>query len=168
MKNIAVYPGSFDPVTRGHIDIIDRSYKLFDEIHIVTFINSSKSYTFSEDERVELIKKSLIEKNIPMENIIVTHSRDLVANYCKNVNASAVIKGIRNTTDFDNEFSQALLNRELVGIETLLMPTSTIFSFVSSTFVKNVAEYDGNISDFVTDAVENALKIKNADKPLVC
>lgn len=154
MARIAVCPGSFDPVTFGHLDIITRAAKVFDELYVVVLNNSSKQPLFSVDERIELIKK--VTKNIP--NAKVDSFQGLLVDYAESVNANAIIRGLRAVSDFEYEMQITSMNRVLNDkIETFFIMTNNQYSFLSSSIVKEVAKYDGKISELVPPEVEEAL-----------
>ncbi|MBY0120817.1 pantetheine-phosphate adenylyltransferase [Bacillus sp. S/N-304-OC-R1] len=157
MGGIAVCPGSFDPITYGHLDIIRRSAKVFDEIHVVVLNNSSKKPLFTVDERLELIKE--VTKEIP--NVTVASFQGLLVDYASGVNASAIIRGLRAVSDFEYEMQITSMNRVLDDkIETFFIMTNNQYSFLSSSIVKEVAKYNGKISELVPPTVETALKNK--------
>lgn len=154
MARIAVCPGSFDPITFGHLDIITRAAKVFDELYVVVLNNSSKQPLFSVDERIELIKK--VTKNIP--NAKVDSFQGLLVDYAESVNANAIIRGLRAVSDFEYEMQITSMNRVLNDkIETFFIMTNNQYSFLSSSIVKEVAKYDGKISELVPPEVEEAL-----------
>lgn len=147
---VAIYPGSFDPITNGHLDIINRASKLFDLLIVGVLINPDKKGLFNESERVELIKRSV--KSIP--NVEVESFSGLLINFMKNKNSKVIIKGLRALSDFEYEFQMALMNNKLdPSIETLFMMTSTQYSYLSSSSVKQVAAFGGCIKDLVPDEV---------------
>ena len=157
MKKIAVCPGSFDPITNGHIDIIQRGAKVFDELHVVVLNNSSKNPLFSVEERIDLIRK--VTSHIP--NVKIDSFQGLLVDYAISVNADAIIRGLRAISDFEYEMQITSMNRVLnEQIETFFIMTKNQYSFLSSSIVKEVARYDGNISDLVPPVVEEALKNK--------
>ncbi|PAQ13870.1 pantetheine-phosphate adenylyltransferase [Bacillus sp. FJAT-42315] len=157
MASIAVCPGSFDPITNGHLDIIQRGAKIFDKIYVVILSNSSKAPLFSVDERLELIKA--VTKHLP--NVEVDHFNDLLVEYAKSVNANAILRGLRAVSDFEYEMQITSMNRVLDNhVETFFMMTNSQYSFLSSSIVKEVAKYNANISDLVPKEVEIALKKK--------
>ncbi|MFM6971639.1 MAG: pantetheine-phosphate adenylyltransferase [Rhodoluna sp.] len=166
MASIAVYPGSFDPITLGHLDIIARASKLFEEIHIVVVHNPKKTPAFSSFERIELIKASLAEKNISGPAKISVDSLDsgLLVNYCKMVGATALVKGFRNNVDLDYELPMAQVNRDLTGVETVFIPADPVFGHVSSSLVKQVVDLDGEVEKYVTTSVVKALKASAANR----
>lgn len=153
-ERIAVYPGSFDPVTSGHLDIIKRSAALFDKIIVVVMSNYRKigSYAFSVEERVEFIRRCT--RDIP--NVSVDSYMGLLADYAKNQNAVAVIKGLRAVSDFEDEFQQALINKKLNDkTETVFMAASTEHMFLSSSMIKQVCMLGGDISLFIPAEISN-------------
>lgn len=151
---IAICPGSFDPVTKGHIDILERSSKLFDKVIAVVMVNPSKTPTFTTEERVELIKR--VTKHIP--NLEVESYLGLVADYAKQKNAHTLIKGLRAVTDFEYEFQQALTNKKLnPDLETLFMVTNQEYMYLSSTIVRQIAGFGGDISQFVPPEIKEDL-----------
>lgn len=154
MARIAVCPGSFDPITYGHLDIITRAAKVFDELYVVVLNNSSKQPLFSVDERIELIEK--VTKNIL--NVKVDSFQGLLVDYAESVKADAIIRGLRAVSDFEYEMQITSMNRVLSDkIETFFIMTNNQYSFLSSSIVKEVAKYDGNISELVPLEVEEAL-----------
>ncbi|MFS0645055.1 pantetheine-phosphate adenylyltransferase [Siminovitchia sp. 179-K 8D1 HS] len=161
MKSIAVCPGSFDPVTNGHLDIIRRAAKVFDEVYVVVLSNSSKRPLFSTDERTDLLKK--VTKEI--HNAKVDSFNGLLVDYAKSIGASAIVRGLRAVSDFEYEMQITSMNRVLnENIETFFMMTNNQYSFLSSSIVKEVAKYGANISDLVPLQVEKALKEKFLQK----
>lgn len=153
----AVIPGSFDPITYGHLDIIERSSGRFDEIHICVLKNSNKEGAFTVEERKDLIKESV--KHLP--NVQVHHFNGLLVDFCDEIGAQTIIRGLRAVSDFEYELRLTSMNKKLnSNVETMYMMTSTNYSFISSSVVKEVAQYKANISDFVPPNVEKALKEK--------
>ncbi|MGI5888599.1 MAG: pantetheine-phosphate adenylyltransferase [Oscillospiraceae bacterium] len=156
----ALCPGSFDPVTKGHVDVIERAAGLFDKVIVVVLKNSNKTPNFTYEQRVEFLKKSTA--HIP--NVEVDSYSGLLADYAKKKGAVAVVKGIRAVTDFEYEFQMALTNKKLnPELETLFMPTSMQYMFLSSSLVREVARYGGDISQFVPDVICDDIK-KIAEK----
>jgi pantetheine-phosphate adenylyltransferase len=154
---IAVCPGSFDPITYGHLDIIQRGAKVFDEVYVCVLNNSSKKPLFTVDERVQLIE----EVTKPIPNVKVDTFQGLLVDYAKSVNANAIIRGLRAVSDFEYEMQITSVNRVLnEDIETFFVMTNNQYSFLSSSIVKEVAKYNGNISELVPKPVEEALKKK--------
>ena len=142
----AIYPGSFDPPTLGHLDIIRRSAKMVDELVVGVLHNSAKNSLFSTDERVSMIKE--ITKEFP--NVMVTSFDGLLVNYMKEIDATLIIRGLRAVTDFEYELRIAQTNRvEYPEVETIFLTTSLKYSYLSSTIVKEFASYGGDISKFV-------------------
>ncbi|KUP07322.1 phosphopantetheine adenylyltransferase [Bacillus coahuilensis p1.1.43] len=157
MGKIAVCPGSFDPLTYGHLDIITRGAKVFNEIRVVVLNNSSKNPLFTAAERVELIKEAT--KHLP--NVQVDTFSGLLIDYAKSVGASAIIRGLRAVSDFEYEMQITSMNRVLdENIETFFIMTNNQYSFLSSSIVKEVAKYKGDISELVPQIVEEKLKEK--------
>ncbi|KAA0564066.1 pantetheine-phosphate adenylyltransferase [Bacillus sp. CH30_1T] len=160
MTSIAVCPGSFDPITYGHLDIITRGAKVFDQIYVVVLNNSSKKPLFSVEERIELIRE--VTGDIP--NVVVDSFQGLLVDYAKKVNAKAIIRGLRAVSDFEYEMQITSMNRVLEDdIETFFIMTNNQYSFLSSSIVKEVAKYGGNISELVPKRVEESLKEKYSD-----
>jgi pantetheine-phosphate adenylyltransferase len=163
VTRVAVCPGSFDPITLGHLDIITRAAKVFDELYVVVLNNSSKKPLFSVEERIELIDR--VTKSIP--NVKVDSFQGLLVDYAESVNANAIIRGLRAVSDFEYEMQITSMNRVLSDkIETFFIMTNNQYSFLSSSIVKEVAKYDGNISELVPREVEEALlkKFNNEDE----
>ena len=147
-RNIAVYPGSFDPVTNGHLDIIARSARLFDTVYVAILINSSKSPMFSLQERTEFITQAT--KDLP--NVKVISFSGLLVDLLEQLGANVIIKGLRAVSDFEYEMQMALMNNKLSkNIETLFTMTSQEYSFLSSSIVKEVARHRGNLDGLVPD-----------------
>jgi pantetheine-phosphate adenylyltransferase len=157
LTSIAVCPGSFDPITYGHLDIIRRGAKVFDNIYVSVMNNSSKNPLFSVDERINLIRE--VTKDLP--NVKVDEHSGLLMNYAKSVNANAIIRGLRAVSDFEYEMQITSMNRVLNDeIETFFIMTNNQYSFLSSSIVKEVAKYNGDISSLVPPVVEKALRKK--------
>ena len=153
----AVYPGSFDPVTKGHLDIIKRAAKINDQLIVAVLINSAKNPLFTVEERVALLRECC--KDIP--NVTVESFDGLTVEFAKKRHASVMVRGLRAVTDFENEIQLAHTNHALYpGIETVFLSTSLKWSYLSSTIVKEAARYGSNISKFVTPNVENAIHAK--------
>lgn len=153
----AVYPGSFDPITYGHIDIAKRASKLFDELYIVVMENKRKNYTFTVEERIEMVKECL--KDVP--NIKVESFSGLLVEYTIKNEINVVIRGLRAVTDFEYELQMALANKEICnGVETVFLMTDKSYSFLSSSLVKEVASFGGKISQWVPENVERKLSEK--------
>ncbi len=146
----AICPGSFDPVTYGHLDIITRAAKMFDKLIVVVASNSSKHCSFTPEERVEMIKKCIPE----LLNVEVVHFEGLLADYAAERKATAIIKGLRAMSDFEYEFQMALTNKKLnENIETLFLTTATQYMYLSSSMVKQIAAMGGDISSFVPEII---------------
>lgn len=160
MARIAVCPGSFDPITYGHLDIIQRGAKVFDEVYVTVLNNTSKNSLFTVDERLELITE--VTGHIP--NVKVDSFQGLLADYADSVRADAIIRGLRAVSDFEYEMQITSMNRLLnERVETFFIMTNNQYSFLSSSIVKEVAKYGGNISELVPEKVRAALlgKFKN-------
>ena len=148
----AIFPGSFDPITNGHVDIIQRALPLFDEIVISIGINSNKNYMFSLEKR-----KSFIEKTFENEpKITVKTYEGLTVNFCERIKASFILRGLRNPADFEFEKAIAHTNRSLSNIETVFLLTSTGTSFISSSIVREVIENHGDYSHLVPEFISNS------------
>ncbi|MFC2027523.1 pantetheine-phosphate adenylyltransferase [Chloroflexota bacterium] len=154
---IALYPGSFDPVTYGHLDIATRASKVFDEVIMGVFDTPSKNLLFSTEERVELIEKAI--EGIP--NIRVTSYVRMTVDFARHINAKVMIRGLRMSPDFEREFEMALMNKKQAPeIEVLCMMTSVQYQFLSSSLMKEAAKYGGYIEDLVPEHVATALRQK--------
>ena len=146
--NIAIYPGSLDPITRGHLDIITRGSKIYDKLIVAVLVNVDKKSLFSIEERVELIKR--VTKNL--ENVEVLSFDGLLVDFARLNNSKVILKGLRTMSDFEYEFQMALMNSKLDSeIETVFMMTSSAYSYVSSSAVKQVAKFGGSIEGFVPE-----------------
>jgi pantetheine-phosphate adenylyltransferase len=156
----AVCPGSFDPVTNGHIDIVVRASKLFDEVVVAVLINKGKSNLFTVAERMELIREALAS----CDNVTVESSHGLLVDFCRARGIQAIVKGLRAVSDFDYELQMAQMNHRLAGVETLFMSTNPQYAFLSSSLVKEVATYGGEVSGLVPDNVLKQLKERLADR----
>lgn len=151
---VAVYPGSFDPVTYGHLDIIKRSAKMFDHLIVAVLNNTSKKPLFTLDERKALLQEATAD--IP--NVSIDSFRDLLVRYMRTQNANVIIRGIRSVTDFEYELQLASTNKQLDGnIETVFMMTNPKFSYLSSSIVKEIAQFKGDVSELVPPGVEAQL-----------
>ncbi|GAA0722843.1 pantetheine-phosphate adenylyltransferase [Clostridium malenominatum] len=158
--NIAVYPGSFDPITNGHLNIIERASTIFDEVVVGILVNPDKKGLFSIEERVELIKR--VTSHIP--NVRVESFSGLLVDFMKNNNIKVIVKGLRAVSDFEYEFQMSLMNKKLSqDIETLFMMTSAEYSFLSSSSVKQVAAFGGCIKGLVPDEIIQDIMSKFCD-----
>ena len=143
---IAVYPGSFDPITLGHLNIIKRAAQIFDKVHVCVMINSGKTPLFSLQERMELIKRVVSR----FDNVEVDQSDKLLVEYAKSVGATVIVKGLRAVTDFEMEFQMALTNKKIApSIETVFLTSSEKYTFLSSTVVKEMARHGADLKSFV-------------------
>jgi pantetheine-phosphate adenylyltransferase len=149
----AVCPGSFDPVTRGHLDIFGRSAQLFDEVIVALLINESKKGLFTVEERLDMLQE--VTKEFP--NVRVLSFQGLLVDFCRELGAQVVVKGLRAVSDFDYELQMAQMNIGLSGVETLFMPTNPLYSFIASSLVKEVAKWGGDVSTYVPELVERRL-----------
>jgi pantetheine-phosphate adenylyltransferase len=141
MKRV-VCPGSFDPITHGHLDIIGRASEIYDEVVIAVLVNREKSSLFTVDERIEMINETVKG----FKNVTVDSWSGLLVDYCRANSISAIVKGLRAVSDFDYELQMAQMNQELAGVETLFMATRPQYSFLSSSLVKEIATYGGDVS----------------------
>lgn len=157
MERIAVCPGSFDPITNGHLDIIARGSRIFDKVYVCILNNARKKNLFTVEERLELIKEATKD----YDNVIVDTYNGLLVDYCKKVNAHVILRGLRAVSDFEYEMVITSMNRKLDdGIETFFMLTRNEYSFISSSIVKEVAQFNGDVSNLVPPVVAHALKKK--------
>ena len=159
---IAVYPGTFDPITYGHIDVIKKSLKIFDKLIVATTDNSDKDYYFSIDERIDIINNSLFKDlNLDKKKIKIISFNNLTIELCRKYNASAIIRGLRAVSDFEYEFQLAGMNKKLNSkIETMFLMSDVENQIISSKFVKEIANLGGNIDRFVTKYAVKMLKNK--------
>ena len=157
MKKRAVYPGTFDPVTLGHLDIIERASKIVDELIVGVLKNNSKTPLFTPEERVEMLKESVAH----LPNVKVVFFDGLLVDFAKQYKALFVIRGLRAVTDFEYEFQMAQANRIIDrNVDTVFLTTSNAYSYISSSTVRELASFGGDISKFVTKAVEKKVKEK--------
>jgi len=157
MATLAICPGSFDPITYGHLDIIERGAKIFDHVVVAVFNNRSKSPLFSVEERMELLK----EVTKDFDNVSIDESSGLLMDYAQEKEASVILRGLRAVSDFEYEMQITAMNRTLnEDIETFFVMTNNQYSFLSSSMVKEVAKYGGSIKDLVPPVVEQALQEK--------
>lgn len=157
MKRV-VCPGSFDPITFGHIDIIERASKMFDEVVIAVLVNKTKSTLFTVPERIEMITE--VTSKFP--NVRVDSWSGLLVDYCESNQISVIVKGLRAITDFDYELQMSQINLQLKGIETLFMSTAPAHSFLSSSLVKEIASYHGDVSNYIPASLLEKLKVRLA------
>jgi pantetheine-phosphate adenylyltransferase len=155
----AVCPGSFDPVTNGHLDIIGRAAGIFDEVVVAVLINQSKAGLFNFDERIAMLEE--VTKGYP--NVRVRTFQGLLVDFCREHGIGVIVKGVRVAGDFDYELQMAQMNFGLSGVETLFMPTNPQYSFVSSSLIKDVAKWGGDVSQHVPDVVIARLRERFAD-----
>jgi pantetheine-phosphate adenylyltransferase len=148
-----VCPGSFDPVTNGHLDVITRAAQLYDEVVVAVFRNPSKTALFSTEERVELLR----EVTKKLDNVRVERFEGLIVDFCRANDISAVVKGLRAVTDFDYEMQMAQMNYNQAGVETLFMTTNPLYAFLSSSLVKEFAKFGGDVSGLVPPIVLDRL-----------
>jgi pantetheine-phosphate adenylyltransferase len=154
---IAVYPGSFDPVTNGHLDVIRRASKMFDKLIVAVLVNTSKNPVFSPQERVEMLRS--VTEDLP--NVEIAHFSGLLVDYCKSVGASIIVKGLRAVSDFEYEFQMALTNRQIdENVDTVFLTTTAQHMYLSSSIVREVAMFGGNIEDFVPKQIVQNIKEK--------
>lgn len=157
MERIAVCPGSFDPITKGHLDIIQRASAMFDKVIVVTMVNADKKPFFNEEERVDMMRRSIEE--LGLENVQVDSYNGLLADYTRINNAIAIVKGLRAVSDFEYEFQMALLNKKLnPKAETVFFTTSSENLYLSSSIVRSIASLNGDISDFVPACIHKDIK----------
>ena len=157
MERLAIYPGSFDPVTNGHLDIIERGLKLFDRIIVAVLINPGKSPLFTVEERLSLLEKSLAH----LPNVEVNTSEGLLVDFAVQRNAGAILRGMRAVSDFEHEFQMALMNRRLNRqIETVFLMTGLRWIYTSSSIIKEAASFGAQIKDLVPEVVFEKLKEK--------
>ncbi len=158
MPTLAVYPGSFDPITLGHVDIIERCSKVVDELHVLVVHNPDKTPRFTSSQRIQLIQDSLKESGVDTTKITVTElSSGLLVDYIRQVNAKLLIKGFRNNVDLDYELPMAKVNRDLSGIETIFISADPKYGLVASSLVRQVAALGGPVENYVSASVAKAL-----------
>ena len=156
----AVCPGSFDPITFGHLDIISRASAHFDQVIVAVLENRTKSSLFTVTERIEMIRETVSD----LPNVIVDSWSGLLVDYCKTNSITTIIKGLRAVTDFDYELQMAQLNLQASGVETMLMATAPAYSFLSSSIVKELAHYGGDVSTMIPANVNTAIKRRAGGK----
>lgn len=158
MTRIAVVPGSFDPVTLGHLDVIERAANLFDELHVLVVHNPDKSALLPIAQRVSLIQESVAEARIPGSILVTSWSVGLLVDYCTDVGASVLVKGIRSQVDVAYETPMAIVNRNLAKVETIFMLPDPAHAHVSSSLVRQVAALGGDVSPYVPRVVADFLE----------
>jgi len=158
MKRIAVVPGSFDPVTLGHLDVIERAAGLFDELHVLVVHNPGKTALLPIAQRVSLIEQAVAEAELPTNIVVTSWSVGLLVDYCTDVGASVLVKGIRSQIDVAYETPMAIVNRDLAGVETIFMLPNPAHAHVSSSLVRQVASLGGDVRPYVPAAVANYLQ----------
>ncbi|WP_370291434.1 pantetheine-phosphate adenylyltransferase [Nocardioides sp.] len=152
----AVCPGSFDPVTNGHVDIFRRAASLFDELVVATGTNISKSRLFDPEERLEMLREACAD----LPNITVMGFTGLIVDFCREIDAQAIVKGLRGGNDYEYELPMAQMNAHLTGVETVFVPTTASLGYVSSSLVKEVASLGGDVTGLVPPAVERRLRAR--------
>jgi pantetheine-phosphate adenylyltransferase len=154
-----VYPGSFDPVTNGHLDIVSRAARLADELIVAVLRNPSKNALFTLDERLEMLREVTKEH----DNVRVAKFDGLIVDFCKANDVSAIVKGLRAVSDFDYELQMAQMNYNQAGVETLFMTTNPLYAFLSSSLVKEFAKYGGDVTSLVPGPVLDRLTVASAE-----
>ncbi len=154
-----VYPGSFDPVTNGHLDIVGRAARLADEVIVAVLRNPSKIALFTVDERLEMLQAVTKEH----DNVRVAKFDGLIVDFCKANDVSAIVKGLRAVSDFDYELQMAQMNYNQAGVETLFMTTNPLYAFLSSSLVKEFAKYGGDVTSLVPSPVLDRLTVRTAE-----
>jgi pantetheine-phosphate adenylyltransferase len=158
MNRIAVVPGSFDPVTLGHLDVIGRAAGLFDELHVLVVHNPDKSALLPISQRVSLIEQSIVEAGLPGNILVTSWSVGLLVDYCTDVGASVLVKGIRSQVDVAYETPMAIVNRNLAGVETVFMLPNPAHAHVSSSLVRQVSALGGDVAPYVPPVVAEYLQ----------
>jgi pantetheine-phosphate adenylyltransferase len=154
---IAIYPGTFDPITNGHVDLVSRASKLFDKVIVAIAINPGKTPTFNLNERIDLAQQTLAE----MTNVEISGFEGLLVDVAKQKNANVIIRGLRAVSDFEHEFQLASMNRKMEpDVETLFLTPAEQFAYISSSLVREIASLGGDVSDFVAPCVAAKLKSK--------
>ena len=156
----AICPGSVDPVTHGHLDIVSRSARLFDEVIVAVGRNSAKNYLFTPDERVDMLRDAVGG----LTGVTVTLLDGLLVDYCREHGVDVIVKGLRFASDFDFELQMAQMNHALSGIETIMLPTSAQWSHLSSTMIREIAKLGGDVGQFVTPEVARRIAAKMASQ----
>lgn len=156
----AVCPGSFDPVTNGHLDIIGRAAKLYDQVVVAVLINVTKRSLFTVDERVEMLTETTAE----FGNVRVERFHGLLVDFCEANGITAVVKGLRAVSDFEYEMQMAQMNYRMAKVETLFMTTNPLYSYLSSSLIREIAAYDGDVGGLVPDTVVDRLRVRYAER----
>jgi pantetheine-phosphate adenylyltransferase len=154
-----VCPGSFDPVTNGHLDVLARASRLYDEVTVAVLVNPGKSGLFDVPERIEMLREVTAE----LGNVRVDSFEGLLVDYCRERGIPVVVKGLRAVSDFDYELQMAQMNHRLAGVETMFMSTNPLYSFLSSSLMKEVAKFGGDVSGLVPDAIRERLSQRLRD-----
>ena len=155
---IAIYPGSFDPVTKGHLNIIERASKIFDKLIVCVMVNGNKRPSFSSTERVDFLERVTDH----LDNVQIDASSELLADYARRMGSSVIIKGLRAATDFENEFQMALINRKLnPGLDTMFLTAEHQYMFMSSSVIRELSRYDVDLSDFLPEQIIPDVREKN-------
>lgn len=152
----AVCPGSFDPVTNGHLDVFARASEIADEVVVAVLINKTKSSLFTVEERIEMLEETVA----PLGNVRIDSFHGLLVDYCRDHGIKAIVKGLRAVSDFDYELQMAQMNYRLAGVETLFISTNPLYSYISSSLIKEVATYGGDVSGLLPDPVLERLSAK--------
>jgi pantetheine-phosphate adenylyltransferase len=156
-----VCPGSFDPVTNGHLDVIRRASRLYDEVTVAVLVNPSKQGLFDVDERMQMLEQVTAE----LGNVVVDSFHGLLVDHCRERDIPVVVKGLRAVSDFDYELQMAQMNHRLTGLETLFVATNPEYSFLSSSLVKEVARFGGDVSGLVPELVLDRLAVRVGELP---
>ncbi|HEV7907733.1 MAG TPA: pantetheine-phosphate adenylyltransferase [Pseudonocardiaceae bacterium] len=155
----AVVPGSYDPVTNGHLDIVERAAKLFDEVVVAVLINKNKRTLFSVEERIDMLR----DVTAQWPNVRIDSWHGLLVDYCREHGIQAIVKGLRAVSDYDYELQMAQMNHQLSGVDTLFMPTNPLYSYLASSLVKEVATYGGDVSTLLPAPIEQRLMQRLAE-----
>jgi pantetheine-phosphate adenylyltransferase len=158
MRRIAVVPGSFDPVTLGHLDVIQRAAGLFDELHVLVVHNPEKNALLSVDQRVSLIEQAVRDAGLPSNIVVASWSSGLLVDYCTEVGASVLVKGVRSQVDVAYETPMAIVNRDLAAVETIFLLPDPSHALVSSSLVRQVSSLGGDVAPYVPGAVAEFLQ----------
>ena len=156
-----VCPGSFDPVTNGHVDVIERASRLYDEVTVAVLVNATKTGLFTVDERIDMLR----EVTAGLGNVVVDSFRGLLVDYCRERDIPVVVKGLRAVSDFDYELQMSQMNNRLSGLETLFVATNPEYSYLSSSLVKDVAKWGGDVAGLVPEPVLRELRTRLEPPP---